>query len=326
MPTTFTEKQIRHARRRKGILVPLLEDFMRKPVNVESDEDIEFLTGLFRTMAHREDRRRDPSTSVFSPSALAQCLRQVYLRKHHVELEITSRLPPRIEPNFYFLNGNFLHVKWQFTLYKMEKAINDPKVFQVHRVERDWSYGFEVPILSKRGDHGGTVDGIVLVFEEPFILDAKGLNVRTFGEITRDFVPVEYSIQLTDYMVLWNSRKDSPFRIEKALLLSENKGGPDPKRPIALHESVISLADFKPEVRRRLEVLRDHEAKQKIPKPECASTSGFQFGGCPFAAYCKEEVTAIQRRLKERENRNPTPVKVARPNGKQRRKRGVAKA
>lgn len=323
MPT-LTEKQIRHARRRKGVLVPLLEDFMRKPVNIESDADVEFLTGLFQTMAHREDRRRDPNTKVFSPSALAQCLRQVYLKKHHEELEITSRLPPRIEPNFYFLNGNFLHVKWQFALYKMELAIADPDVFHVHRVEREFEWGFEVPILSKRGDHGGTVDGIVIVFGEPFILDAKGLNVRTWGEITRDYVPVEYSIQLTDYMILWNSRKDSPFRIEKALLLAENKGGPDSKHPIALHEKVIDLDGFKPEVRRRLEVLREHEAKKKIPKPECTSTSGFQFGGCPFAAYCKEEVTGIQRRLREREDRKPPKLSVARPSGRK-RKRGVAK-
>lgn len=325
MPT-ITEKQIRHARRRKGVLVPLLEDFMRKPVNVETEEDVEFLTGLFRTMADREDRRRDPDTRVFSPSALAQCLRQVYLKKHHVELEITAKLPQRIEPNFYFLNGNFLHVKWQFALYKMEKAIADPAVFHIHRIweRKEFVWGFEVPILSKRGDHGGTVDGIVHVFEEPFILDAKGLNVRTWGEITRDYVPVEYSIQLTGYMILWNSRKDSPFRIEKSLLLAENKGGPDSRHPIALHEKVVDLADFKPEVRRRLEVLREHEAKEKIPKPECTSTSGFQFGGCPFAAFCKQEVVEIQRKHRERENRSTPKLAVARPSGRK-RKRRVAK-
>jgi hypothetical protein len=324
MPPTFTEKQIRHARRRKGVLVPLLEDFMRKPVNIETEEDVQFLTGLFRTMADREDRRRDPDTNVFSPSALAQCLRQVYLKKHHAQLEIPARLPPRIEPNFYFLNGNFLHVKWQFALYKMELAISDPKVFHVHRIEREFEWGFEVPILSKRSDHGGTVDGIVLVFGEPFILDAKGLNVRTWGEITRDYVPVDYSIQLTDYMILWNSQKGVPFRIEKALLLAENKGGPDNKHPLALHEKVIDLADFKPEVRRRLEVLREHEAKEKIPKPECTSTFGFQFGGCPFAGFCKKEVTEIQRRHRERESRKPSTLAVARPTGRK-RKRRVAK-
>lgn len=286
---------------------------MRKQVSIESQEDVEFLTNLFQTMLEREDRRRDPESKVYSPSSLAACLRQVYLKKHHEKLEITPRFPPRVEPNFYFLNGNFLHVKWQFALYKMEEAINDPAVFQIH--------GFEVPILSKRGDHGGTVDVIFSVFKKWYIGDFKGLNVRAWSEISRGFVPVAYSVQLTDYMVLWNSRKESPFRIEQALLLSENKGGPVPKHPIALHETVIELADFKPEVRRRLEVLREHEANEEIPEPECVSTAGFQFAGCPFAGFCKVEVSEIQRRRKERESRKPTKLAVAQPNGKRRRKR-----
>lgn len=317
MTKTLTEKQISHARRRKGVLVPLLEDFMRRPVNIESADDVKFLTGLLATMAEREDRRRDPDTRVFSPSALASCLRQVYLKKHHTALEIPAVTLPRVEPNFYFLNGNFLHVKWQFALHKLEKAIDDPAVFQV--------IGFEVPILSKRGDHGGTVDAIVLIFNVPYILDFKGLNVRSWGEITRGFIPPDYAIQLTDYMMLWNSQKQSPFRIEKALLLCESKGGPIAKYPIALHESVIELTTFKPEVRRRLEVLREHEAQEEIPPPECTSTAGFQFGGCPFAKFCKDEVREIQRQRKERESRTPARLKVARPSSKA-RKRRVAKA
>jgi hypothetical protein len=316
VPKTLTERQIAHARRRKGMFVPLMEDFMRKPVNIESNEDVEFLTSLFQKMTEREDRRRDPNSNMFSPSALASCLRLVYLKKHHEALEILSRTLPRVEPNFYFLNGNFLHIKWQFATYKLAKAINDPKVFEIH--------GFEVAIESKRKDHGGTVDVIVSIFEEPLILDFKGLNVRSFSEIAREYVPVDYRIQLTDYMILWNSRRDAPFRIERALLLTESKGGPDNKHPIAMHETEILLNDFKPEVRRRLEVLREHEAKEEIPPPECTSTASFQFGGCPFASYCKEEVREIQDRLRRRESRKATEVSLARPT-RTKRKGRVAK-
>ena len=305
-----------HQSKRKGVLVPLLEDFMLKPVNIESDEDVAFLTWLFSTMAEREQRRS--GRKMFSPSALASCLRQVYLLKHHDQLGIEKKQPLRREPNFYFLNGNFLHVKWQFALYKMEKAINDPSVFRVH--------GYEVPIESKRGDHGGTADVIAFVHEVPYGIDLKGLNVRTFGEITRGLNPTQYEVQLGDYMVLWNSQKPKPpFRIEQSLLISENKGGPDKNHPIALHESVIDLADFKPEVKRRLDTLRKHEAEKEIPPAECTSTGTFQFTGCPFAAFCKKEVQEIQYERRIAEARNPATVKVARPSGRKRKGR-VAKA
>ena len=282
---------------------------MVKPVNIESDEDVAFLTGLFQTMAEREQRRN--GKAMFSPSALASCLRQVYLLKHHKQLEIARKVPLRKEPNFYFLNGNFLHVKWQFVLYKMEKAINDPQVFEI--------LGMEVAIQSKRGDHGGTADVVAAIHAEPYIIDMKGLNVRTFGEITRGYNPESYEVQLSDYMILWNSQKPKPaYRIEKAILLSENKGGPDSKHPIALHEAVIEIEDHKPEVKRRLEVLRHYEAKEEIPEPECVSTGTFQFSGCPFSDFCKKEIQQIQYERRIAEARSPSKVKVARPERKRR--------
>lgn len=305
-----------HHSKRKGILVPLLEDFMLRPVNIESEEDVEFLTELFTTMAERESRRG--GKPMFSPSALASCLRQVYLLKHHRELGIEAKHPLKREPNFYFLTGNFLHVKWQYALYKMEKAISDPQVFEI--------LGFEVPIQSKRGDHGGTADVIAAIHAEPYVVDLKGLNVRTFGEITRGKTPESYEIQLADYMVLFNAQRPKPpYRIEKAILVSENKGGPDNKHPIALHETIIDLADFKPEVKRRLDILREHEAQQEIPPPECTSTGTFQFSGCPFASFCKAEVQEIQYKQRIADAKRPSPVKVARPEGKRKRsKRRVA--
>jgi hypothetical protein len=122
--------------------------------------------------------------------------------------------------------------------------------------------------------------------------------------------------------MLWNSKKPAPaFRIEKAIMLTENKGGPDSKHPIALHESIIELEDFKPEVKRRLETLRTHEAKEEIPPPECVSTGTFQFTGCPFAGFCKKEIQAIQYERRISEARQAKPVTVARPERKRRGKR-----
>ena len=312
MSPSQLEKQLKHEKNSKGILVPLLEDLLRQPVNIETQDDVDWMTELLEIMVER-DERRNQELGVFSPSQLASCLRYVYLLRHYKQLDIARMRELRIEPSFYFLTGNFLHLKWQFALYKLEQKIGDPDVFQL--------LGVEVAIMSKRGDHGGTVDAIVLIHGVPYIVDFKGLNVRSFGEITRAFIPHDYEVQLADYMMLWNSlrKKPYPFRIEQALLIAENKGGPDAKHPIALHEHVIKMKEHLPEVQLRLEVLREHEAKEEIPSPECVTTKGFQFAGCPFQKYCKKEVKEIE--VARRTQGGDTALKVARPSKKARAKR-----
>lgn len=317
--TTQLEKQLSHKVNRKGVLVPLLEDLFRNPVEPEDDKDIEFLTTLFQQTIVRQKLRE--SKPVFSPSQLAQCLRQVYLLRQHKEHGIKKQRSTRIQPNYYFFNGNFLHVKWQFALHKLDREISDD-VFKL--------VGCEVPIISKHGDHGGTVDAICLIYNEPYIVDAKGLNVRTFGEITRGYVPAQYTMQLADYGMLFNSfvSKKGGVKISQGLLLSENKGGADNKHPIALHETVVSIKTHLPLVRLRLETLRENGSQKEIPPPECASPYIFQFTGCPFRGFCKKEVTEIYRRNREREDSEASDLTVARPSStaRKRRKGRVAKA
>lgn len=295
-------KLIRHKQKRKGVLVPLLEDLFQRQVEIESEEDVEWIAALLRTMVERQQRRE--GAPVFSPSQLSECLRYVYLLKHHKELGITRAGNVRVEPNFYFFNGNFVHIKWQFALYKLDKKLPDD-VFKL--------IGVEVPILSKRGDHGGTVDALCLIYGELYIVDFKGLNVRTFGEITRGTIPPSYAVQLSDYGMLFNSQKKNNGRISKALLVSENKGGPTPKHLIALHEASIEISTHLPEVRGRLEVLRQHGKENSIPLPECVSTTTLQFLGCPFRKFCREEVKEIARVRREAESSDPAGLKVARP-------------
>lgn len=319
MPS-HVEKAIKHTRRRKGILVPLIEDFLRKPVNIEGDDDVEFLTELFEKMAEREDRRRTPESKVFSPSSLASCLRQVYLQKHHESLGIPASLKPRIEPNYYFLTGNFTHIKWQFLLYKMHVTLPDD-VFQL--------IGVEVPILSKRKDHGGTIDVLAAIHGKLYPIDFKGLNVRTFGEITRGVLPTEYSVQVADYMVLLNSSKeirsldlifgDQGPVFDKALIIAENKGGPTASHPAALVESVVEITEWRRVIQRRLGVLREHEQSNSIPDPECTSTKTLQFQGCPFARYCREEVKEIEQR-RSADTGDSKDYRVAIPAGKRNRR------
>lgn|SRR5215831_3593890 len=300
---TNLEKRIRHEQRSKGLLVPLLEQLFTRPIEIESEEDIEFVSNLLRMQMIRQQDRVD--WPVFSPSQMAECLRYVYLLKNHKALEIPRLASVRIEPNYYFFNGNWLHLKWQFALYKLHRRIGDSSIFHL--------IACEVPIVSKHKDHGGTVDGLVLIQNEPVIVDFKGLNVRTFGEITRGYIPAQYVIQLADYGILYNSLRTvkNEHKITRALLVSENKGGPDPKHPIALQENEVQISTHLPEVRRRLKILRGHEEAETIPSPECVSTSSFQFQGCPFRKFCRDEVKTIERKQKRMEAKQN--VEVATP-------------
>jgi hypothetical protein len=302
MPADNVQKLIRHKNRRSGILVPLLEDLFQSPVEPEDEADLNFIASVLKRQLERaQDRKNAP---LFSPSQLASCLRYVYLLKHHKELEIPRLASVRVEPNYYFFNGNWLHLKWQFALYKLDKQINDPEIFRLH--------GVEIPIVSKHGDHGGTVDSLCSIYGESVIVDFKGLNVRAFGEITRGFIPDAYVTQLADYGMLYNSQRNGK-RISKGLLITENKGGPDPKHLVALQESVVEISTHLPEVRSRLAELRKHGKEKSIPPPECISTTSFQFVSCPFRKFCREEVKKIERRRKRAEGENPPRFSVASP-------------
>jgi hypothetical protein len=304
MAKTKLEKEISRRSKRTGKLVPLLEDLFTRPVEIESEEDIEWIEQLLRRMLARgQDRENRP---LYSPSQLSECLRYVYLLKHRKELGLQRVGSRSASAHYYFFTGNFLHLKWQFALRKLEQAINNPAIFQLH--------GVEVPIISKRKDHGGTVDGLVSIYEEPMIVDFKGINVRAFQEITRGNVPATYTLQLTDYGMLHNAAsKNGDAKISRALLVSENKGGALPKLPIALQETEIQIETHLPEVRSRLKELRTYAEEKEIPPPECRSTGTVQFKACPFRKFCKEEVKQIERRDKRAARKDTEGLSVAVP-------------
>jgi hypothetical protein len=298
---TTTERQISRSRKADQILVPLIEQRLRHPVNIDDGKDADFMHDLMLKQADREEERAE--RNYYSPSQLASCLRQVYLSRHHKQLEIVPVKQTRIEPNFYFLTGDWLHLKWQFVLYKMDK---------------EGTEGFklidcEVPVASKRGDHGGTIDAVCEINGEWVAVDFKGLNVRDAGKAARGDVDLKYKIQLADYLILWNSTLREIQQLSRGLLIVENKGGPDPNHPIALSEISVYAKDHKPEVQWRLETLRAHEKAHTIPEPSCQSVSTLQFQGCPFRKFCREEVQAIQKR--NAKSRDTTKLRVASPNG-----------
>ncbi|SRR6266542_1351852 len=284
MMTSNTEKLLSHRNRRKGILVPLLEDLLLSPVNIETLEDSKWLYALAMRQGNREQERN--LKNYYSPSALASCIRQVYLSRNHKQLGIKRVRKVGVNLNYIFSLGNWTHIRLQFALYKLNKKLPN-EIFKL--------VGVEVHAASKHGDHGGTIDAIAFIYGEPFVIDFKGLNVRDFGRVTMNEVPHQYRIQIADYIMLANVDKHIKVpTIERGLLVTENKGGPDAKYPIALYETEILLADHRPELLARLETLRQHEKEESIPPPACESTKEIQFTACPFSGYCRAEVKNIE--------------------------------
>jgi|SRR5262245_3455444 len=276
------KKQIRQSKEPpKGVLVPLVEQFMTaSAVQIETPEDVKFLHDLATRMMMREGSRREEGLGFYSPSSLGErCLRKAYLGRHATR-NPHAPSPYGMSAHYYFLTGNFIHMKWQFVLYKMEKWIANSAIFR--------TYGHEIPVASKRGDHRGTIDQIVFIYEEPYVLDYKGLNVFSARKVELGNIPVNYRIQVADYLVLWNSQKQAPFRIEKGLLVVEDKGGGEK----FLHESLITLAEDGERARRRLVKLREHEKRNQMPTPLCKSLKDKTFQGCQFRTICWDEVEA----------------------------------
>lgn len=273
----------------------MIENRLRHPLNIDDEHDAKFIYDLVRKQSEREQERREFRR--YSPSQLASCLRQVYLKRNY---DGPRKRETRIEPNFYFLTGDWLHLKWQYVLYRMDKEGTEG--FELIDVE--------VSVVSKRGDHGGTIDATVKIHGEPMPVDFKGLNVRAFQKACYGDVDLSYKVQLCDYMILNNSqRKTITEQFNRGLLVIENKGGPDPKHPIALTEIKVGIEEFRPEVRWRLEELRKHEEENSVPEPECDKTTSLQFQGCPFRDYCRKDVKEIAKRNAENSNTEGFRVK-----------------
>lgn len=316
------------------LIVPLIHELLKHNVEIENADDVQFLTALANKQVER-DLIRKQGDGVFSPSGLASCLRRVYLSKNWKKLGYERIELPAIEPHYYFMTGDFLHLKWQFLFYKLSLRYPD------HFILID----VELPIASKRGDHGGTIDVLALIKNEKglwelVIIDIKGLNVRGWQKIDEGNISHDYRIQVADYGMLVNSaiqhgklRLPEELRdrgivltkpkVSRGILLAENKGGPDYRHPAALTEHVISIKENTPDVRARLELLRHHEEEETLPEIECVSTRGIQYQGCPFAGVCKEEIKAVERaRAKDNDTKE---YRVAQPKRSNRSRRSRAK-
>jgi len=269
--------------RRTGILVPLFEDYLNHPYGYWDQDDQQFLARLMVTTSRREVERRKSPT--YSPSSLGGCLRKAYLGAHAKELGIKQLRVLKAETQHLFWAGTWAHLRLQLRLHQLHK----------HGYLR--LVGVEVSVGGD--EHHGTVDAIIQPqnSDDLYVVDFKHVNNWEFQKVVDKDVSEQYKIQLAAYARLVNQDKKLPD-VTGALLVAERKSGPTPLQPAALAEYRVNLKVNGRKVQERLEELRQHAKANTIPDPECTSLTQAQFTSCPFRAYCREEVKAVERDAK----------------------------
>lgn len=308
MPTP-TEKRIIQSRATKKsgtLLVPILEELLEKPVEIEDEEDFRFMDNLIRARAVPR------AAKVFSPSMLGSCVRQAYFSKRG-EKKITTISP---QTNGYFLNGNFVHLKWQFAVWKAHRS----KMIEVPALPAPPSLDFygngsrpAMELRVVRDDFGGTIDVIVIIDGLWYIVDFKGINLIDFQRTVKHGAKIGYRRQIVGYGQI--AQDVLSVEIAGCLLISECKAGPLGGRgnAIALHETLVSIDEFKGDVNRRLRTLRWYDSRDEIPEAECQSRNHMQFQECAFNRFCDAEVKAIQRERERRAAKRSGDWTPARP-------------
>jgi hypothetical protein len=306
---TPTERRIIGKRRTLqtgAVLIPILEELLEKPVEIEDEEDFRFMDMLIRARAVPR------AGGVFSPSALGDCTRKAYfMKKGEKRLAVNSP-----QTHGYFLHGNFIHLKWQFALWKADRLEKITLVSVPGEGALDfWGDGTRpaVEVRAVDGDFGGTIDAIVIVNHKRYIVDFKGINLIDFQRTVKRGVKIEYRRQIVGYGMI--AQEVLGIDLAGCLLVSECKAGPTGGRgnPIALHETFVPIEDYRGDVVRRLRTLRWFDAKEELPPPECVSTIHMGFQECPFNQRCREEVRQIQRERESRAAQQSRDWKPSRP-------------
>jgi len=303
VPKTATDDLIRQLKRSSAssdLLIPHIEQFARRPIEINDKKDREYLQLLIKARS----RLRRPG--LYSPSMLSNCLRQVYLVKTQ---EVARRPVDRIEASSYFLNGNFMHFKWQYVLWKMHrrgmlKLVDVPE-------KASPAPGSEVFVCNSKEDYGGTIDNVVFLpwIQETVAVDWKSMNGNSFMAAISKGPPLRYINQLVGYAMLANELSEwlgLPSKIKRVIIVGENKNGPVMNKrspsPMGLYEWVFEIEKYRRGVSDRLKKLRYYEREEEQPSVECHSTKILQFKGCPFAYHCRAEVEAVERRERKKKS------------------------
>lgn len=256
--TTALESRI--ARIKRGeILAPHVERFLSNWNGQFSKETLEVILEL----AARPPRDRVGS---FSASNLGKCMRQQALAYQGQPEEVVAN---PIQTSL-FHDGSWRHLRWQGIFLEMGLVARDA-----------WSgYLLEVPVEIPELEVRGTLDVILNLEGERWIVDIKGANPFSFSKAERGEVNQGYRWQLQTYM--------RAIQIPRAMLWYEDKSTQE------LHEIVITSSDKEAqEVWARMRGLKRFRDLRRLPPQLPGFPTELECRKCPFLLGCEEASSSL---------------------------------
>jgi hypothetical protein len=174
-----------------------------------------------------------------------------------------------------FFDGNWRHLRWQALFVEMGLVARGSWVPGTGIVldeggELLLEVGVEMPDQMVRG----TIDCVLLIDGELWIVDIKGANPRVFSSIKQDAAPYRaYQMQLLAYM--------QASGIDKAMLFYEDKGSQD-----YLEVKVDADSDVAAALEARLAALRHYYDAEKLPDPLPQAPANPDCRSCSFQIDC----------------------------------------
>jgi hypothetical protein len=272
--STLKARLLQH--RRGDVLTPRVDEFLRRGTPQFSEATMHEVVGL----AVRPPRSRSRS---FSASGLDRCLRQQFLQL----LDFPQEEVPNARLANIFCDGNWRHLRWQALFIEMGLVgrgswVPGEGIVFDEGGDLLLEVGVEIPEKMVRG----TMDAVLVIDGDPWIVDVKGANPRVFSGVKQDTEPYRaYQMQLLAYM--------DASKVDNAMLFYEDKASQDYLEVrMNRHQDATAIAALDA----RLAALAHYWNKEVLPdplpqapvNPDCRSCS-FQID-CVAAKWTKEYI------------------------------------
>lgn len=259
---TIRQRLLKH---RKGdVLTPMVDAFLRRGTPQFSQETLDAVVKL----AVKPPRSRSRS---FSASGLDRCMRQQFFQLLGYPQE---EVPDSRLANIFF-DGNWRHLRWQALFLEMDLVARGSWVpGEGIRLHDDGELLLEVGVDIPEQMVRGTIDVILVIDGEPWIVDIKGANPRVFSSVKQAGEPYRaYQMQLLTYM--------KAAGIDKAMLFYEDKASQD-----YLEIRVIPGSEVAAALEARLAALHHYWDKQRLPDPLPQAPVNPDCRSCSFQIDC----------------------------------------
>jgi hypothetical protein len=267
MPTSadFIKKYLKNRKDPNKILTPLVDQFMiTKDLGHFTEDEAQLAYDLL--MARRQPRQKQ----YYSPSGAQRCPREQFLSLEGYEPQLDDN--PRT--NSIFDDGHWRHLRWHTIFLRMQRH----GYLKVRAIETYVEY---LPWWV-----AGTPDDVLEIANEPYVIDVKGANDKTFREIARTGQLPEhlsgYIWQLHNYM--------QALGVNKGILWIENKNTQE-YLEVRVNRDLKIVA----ELRAQYKLLRKHKRKGTLPKHGCSmDNTGHVAVGDKRFRWCRQSLNCIR--------------------------------